>query len=51
MFDAEPRPALFRKPSSRPLEDETRTGHDGLPAQKLADAATISAQTGQPQRI
>ena len=27
------------------------TGHDGLQAQKLADAATVSAQTGQPQRL
>ena len=27
------------------------TGRDGLQAQKLADAATASAQTGQPQRV
>lgn len=29
----------------------TPTGLDGLQAQKLADAATVSAQTGQPQRV
>ena len=29
----------------------TPTGEDGLRAQMLADAATVSAQTGQPQRL
>jgi myo-inositol 2-dehydrogenase / D-chiro-inositol 1-dehydrogenase len=27
------------------------TGHDGLKAQRLADAATQSAQSGQPVRL
>ena len=27
------------------------TGEDGLRAQVLADAATLSSQTGQPQKI